>query len=340
MPKKEDYVTYQEITSQADTLKQILDRLDGLPIELRDYHRIILTGCGSSFFLSQLIAHFLRTRLNLPCRAVPSSELIFYPEAYLEPKLSTAVFAFSRTGSTTETVRAVQMLQEKYNLLVVAVTCYDGSEITQLGGPALVFPEVQEKSVVMTRAFTGILGAFLHWAGAEKELEKVPGYIARSLADYDTRIQTLAAQDFHHVVFLGTGPLYYVAREGMLKLEEMTARHTEAWQSFEFRHGPKAILEESTLIWLFSSRQDAGFMENAVEEFTGLGAHVWLAGNRLPQTLAAKADEAFVMDWDLERPEIEAVSLLHLPQLYAFYRSLQVGNNPDEPAKLSRVVKL
>lgn len=336
---KEQYVTYQEITTQGDTLNAILSRIDAFPLDRSQFQRFIFTGCGSSFFLSRLIAQVWTVRLALPCQAAPASEIVLYPEAYFERNASTAVFVLSRTGSTAESVRAGRLALE-YGFSVIPVTCYEGSEITTLGPTALVFPEVQEKSVVMTRAFTGILGAFLKWGHPEPGFSGVPARIRENLQHYENEIDNLAAEPFHNIVFLGTGSFQHLAWEAMLKVKEMTGSPTEAWQSLEFLHGPKAIVDAETLVWLFAGRKDSPYLHDLIEALTGLGARICVTGNQVPEELCRRAHRSFVVDWPVERDETEALGLLHLPHLYAFFRAMRLGKNPDQPEKLSRVVKL
>ncbi|MGH9338255.1 MAG: SIS domain-containing protein [Acidobacteriota bacterium] len=336
---EKEFATYQEIVSQAGTLEKILKRLSRPPVDFNRYERVILTGCGSSLFLGQLGAFTWQTRLDVPCSAVPASELLLYPDAYLNRGESSVLFALSRTGDTSETNRAARQAQQEYGCQVIPVTCYPESKLAKLGEGA-VLSEVQEESVVMTRAFTGILGAFLNWAEPEAALHQVPACISSGIRKYERPIAELAREDYRKMVFLGTGPLYPLACESMLKVKEMTGSGTEAWQTFEFRHGPKAILDDSALVWLFAARRDLPYLGDVIDEIKGLKASICLVGNRIPSELADKARYSFTVDWPFERVETEALGLLHLAQLYAFFRSVHLGKNPDHPANLSRVVKL
>lgn len=337
---KEHYVTYREIITQGQALEAILDRLEKFPLDLRSYQELAFVGCGSSLFLSQFIARAWSQRLGIRAQAVPASEVILHPAVYFHPGRSTLVFPFSRTGETTETIRAARKLREDYGFPILPVTCYRNSQLASLSSSVLEFPEVPEESIVMTRAFTGILGAFLHWGRGEAQLAKIPSWISASLQENESSLADLAAVPYRNVVFLGTGTLYDVACEAMLKLKEMTGQPAEAWQTFEFRHGPRAILEEGTLAWVFASREEFPYLADIVDEFQSLKAQICLVGNRLPAALRNRVEYCFDFDWALERSESEALGMLHLPQLYAFFRALHLGKNPDRPDKLSRVVRL
>lgn len=340
LSKKTSYVTYREIMSQGETLASILKRLGPQPDFPVSRPDVLFTGCGSSLFLSEFAAHVWRRRAGLNCQAVPASEVLLYPEVYLRRERPTVVFALSRTGDTTETRRAAELIINRYGFPVYGVTCYEDSPLARLGNEALVFPEVQEESVVMTRAFTGILGAFLKWAEAEPGLDELPQLIPRSLEANERGVEELAGENFRDVVFLGSGPFRPLAQEAMLKVKEMTGQATLAWQTFEFRHGPKAILGSDALVWIFAGREDFSLLPEVLREFRALEARLCLAGNLLPPELVGLADVSFSLDWTLERSETEALGLIHLPQLYAFFRSVRLGNNPDRPRKLSRVVRL
>lgn len=339
MNKTDEFVTYSEITNQPNALREILGRLESLPVDPAQFDQVLLTGCGSSLFICGWVAHSLNKHLGTRAVAVPSSELIFHPGSYFRPGDHTLLFAFSRSGETTETNRAARIAADELGMEVASVHCYPGSTLDEVGHHQLVFPEVQEKSVVMTQAFTAIVGAFLHWCKLE-ETGILPSLIEDSLARHEQDVEQLSSLDFDQLIFLGSGAFAHLANEAMLKVKEMTGKPTEAWQTFEFRHGPRAILRPGTLIWLFGNREDKGHLRDLISEFQKLGAEVCVTGNRLPEEALLRADRHFSVEWPLQHTETEALGLLHLTQLYAYFRAVRLGKNPDKPDKLTKVVKL
>ncbi|HLU99636.1 MAG TPA: SIS domain-containing protein [Acidobacteriota bacterium] len=339
MKKTDEFVTYSEIINQPRALEEILSRLEELPVDPTQFDQVLLTGCGSSLFLSGWIAHAWNKHLGTRALAVPSSELIFHPRSYFRPGDRALLLAFSRSGETTETSRAARIAIDDMGMKVVSVNCYPGSTLDKIGHYRLLFPEVQEKSVVMTQAFSAIAGAFLYWSKLD-EVRALPPLIEESLTKNEEEIEELSTIEFEQLIFLGSGAFAHLASEAMLKVKEMTGKPTEAWQSFEFRHGPRAILRPGSLVWLFGNREDKDHLLDLISEFQDLGAEVCITGNQLPKEALNQADRSFSFDWPLQYTETEALGMLHLAQLYAFFRAVRLGKNPDKPDKLTKVVKL
>lgn len=337
-----EYETYREIKNQGRALIQILNRLSEIvsPIEaVKETDQVLLTGCGSSYFLSQLIAFACSRRFRKNWRAVPASELILYPDAYRQAGSRLRLISFSRSGATSETVLATRRMARDPSTVIVAVTCQPDSELQMLAQEAIPFPELAEKSVVMTQAFTGILGVFLAWCGLSAEVRQAAGIIDRSLEENEAAAAALSRENFGNLIFLGAGPFFPVARESMLKVKEMTALCCEAWQSFEFRHGFKALVSQGTLVWLFVQQRDLPFLDDLVEELLVQGATLCLAGSNIPQPLKGRCHFSFELPTAALSAEVQAMSALHLAQLYAFYKALSLNRNPDAPPDVSRVVK-
>lgn len=337
---KKRFVTYDEIAGQGRKLSETLSRLEDFPVPLSKGNRYLLTGCGSSLYISLFVTECWRGRLGLDARATPSSELILYPERILKREENPILVAFSRSGETTETIEAARIARERFDCRIVTVSCDSGSTLASLGDTAIHFDQLRERSVVMTRAFTGILGAFLAWSGLGESVQRLPGWLASALEGNEKPLEALAGLDQKNLIFMGTGPFFPLACEAMLKVKEMTGTVVEAWQTFEFRHGPRAILREGSLVWIFAGEADFPHLPEVISEFQELGAKVCLAGNHLPEMLAKRADLNFSFDWDTKKPEVEACGMLHLPQFLAFFKAIALDKNPDQPEKLSRVVTL
>ena len=137
--------------------------------------------------------------------------------------------------------------------------------------------------------------------------------------------------------FLGSGPNYGLACETMLKMKEMSLSYSEAYHFLEFRHGPKSMVDESSLVVGLIS-EGAREQEVAVlKEMQGLGATILALADYefgLEDFAHVVAFKSGTSDW--------ARGVLYLPvlQLMAYYRALAKGLNPDRPTHLDAVVKL
>ena len=120
----------------------------------------LFVGCGSSYYLSRLIAAIWTKYLYIPATAVPASELLFAPEETLRRTGAEQIVLMSRSGETTEVLRAAELLQAHKTVQTLGVTCNPESVLEKLCTHSFKLTWADEKSVVMTRSFTAILLSF------------------------------------------------------------------------------------------------------------------------------------------------------------------------------------
>jgi glucosamine--fructose-6-phosphate aminotransferase (isomerizing) len=145
--------------------------------------------------------------------------------------------------------------------------------------------------------------------------------------------------DFADYVCLGQGPLFGIACESALKLTEMSLSYGQSFHTLEFRHGPKSIVSEDTLIMFLLS--DSGFKSEVevLEEVKALGGTTMVVANRADERVRHAAD--LLIELKTEGPELARLPL-YLPaqQLMGLFTGLKKGLDPDNPKNLSRVVLL
>jgi glucosamine--fructose-6-phosphate aminotransferase (isomerizing) len=197
------------------------------------------------------------------------------------------VLAISRSGESSETVRAARVSREN-GLFVTGFTCTEGSALTQ-NADQVVFAETHpEEDIVMTSSASLLLLMGLRFAGLT-----IPGTIADAaeavLDNFDTNLGT-ALEGRDHFVFLGGGPLYGIAREGALKLQEMSLSHTEAHHPLEYRHGPISLIDEASFVVLLYHPDTADEEALLAAELQSLGAFVVGFGGPGTLTIDLPAD--------------------------------------------------
>lgn len=114
---RNEHFTYKEIVSQTEAWSQAMDVIcaTSLPNAIK-YEQVLFTGCGSTYYLSMAAASLYQELTGRAARAVPGGELLFNPQTVLIVKRDgipphTLLFAISRSGTTTETVKAVKNLK-------------------------------------------------------------------------------------------------------------------------------------------------------------------------------------------------------------------------------------
>src|SRR5574340_294779 len=146
-------LTHREIFSQpevwADALATLTDQARVLRSFLNAdrYDAALVTGCGSAYYLSLAAGAVLQALVGLPARGLPSSEVWLHPESAYVPSQRTLLVAVSRSGETTETVRACETFLRHRRGDVLTLSCSPGAELTKLGTMNLVFPAAQEERI-------------------------------------------------------------------------------------------------------------------------------------------------------------------------------------------------
>lgn len=341
-----NHATIREIVEQPKSIEAVLDEVerkgDNLAPLLTDSKGICLTGCGTSYFLS----HSGSAKLNesTPSFAYPGSEVFMSPEQL--PKLPIdLIIPVSRSGESTETVRATEKFAEVYpDATVLGVTCSEDSSIAERSDQALLSPEGSEESVVMTKSYSSMLVALESVArmadghtSVADGLRSIPEHSRRVIENTETVAEKIGARtDFEKFVFLGGGPLYGVAAEAMLKFEEMTLSWTKAYRPLEFRHGPKSIADENMLVTIFLPQGASDAYSALIEDIRSYGAEVLSIGTE-------SALSAVDSDHTVQIPSHDPLSVaIYAPvfQLIGYHRAIAIGLNPDSPKNLSQVVEL
>lgn len=334
--------TKTEILSQPEAWAEALDVVEKRKIELSgifsaDYEQVLFTGCGSTYYLSLAAAALFQEMTGQVARAVPGGELLLNDQAALTNG-KTLLVAVSRSGSTTETVRAVEQFKAQNRGPVIAITNYGDQPLAGLADVALVIAKGQEQSVAQTRSFASMYVAAVAMsllAGGRtleyRSLPNLPVVGAKLISEYDALAQKFGANlDLDRVYFLGSGIRYGLACEVNLKMKEMTLTHSEPFHFLEFRHGPMSMVNENALVVGLVSEKNFSHEQAVLNEMRALGGHILALG-----------ESGLDVCFDSGIPEAgRAVLYLPVLQLMAFYRSLAKGLNPDQPKNLSAVVVL
>ncbi len=339
--------TYSEIVTQADawqgSLAAVREQSAALGEWLnRPWGETVFTGCGSTYYLSLTAATIWRRWTHLAARGVPGSEAWLFPDTALPATAAPLLVAVSRSGETTETLRAVDVYEARHGRDWLTIGCYDGRPLGERAPLAVIGRATEEESVAQTRSFTAMLVmaqavALIAAGGDVAALDALPDAARRVIGQYEGLAKALGEDmTIQRFTFLGSGVYYGLACEAMLKMKEMSLSGSEAFHSLEFRHGPKSVVGPDMLVVGLVSDAIRDQEAAVLAEMRELGAKVLaIAENAdgLPAdytvSLASGLDDA-------------ARAPLALPtlQLLAYYRAMAKGLNPDRPTNLTTVVTL
>jgi glucosamine--fructose-6-phosphate aminotransferase (isomerizing) len=291
----------QEIWSQPDVWQAVLNRLqsDGAT-ELANRlasSELLLTGCGSSYYLGLTAAALHSQLAGQRARAVTATDLLTFPETVFAGQAPDLLVAVSRNGQSRETLEAARYVKERLRGKTLAVSCLPESPLPQLCEAALLFPETAEQSRFTTRVFTAMLVAFQYLAASKpearflrSELPRLPDVARRLMERYDAALRDFARRaSFTRCLFVGHGPYYGLAAESALKTEELARLPAEVYHTLEVMHGPKYAVDAHTLIAVFLS--DAAKREELplLPKMKALGAQIFVICERAEPEVTGSA---------------------------------------------------
>jgi len=344
--------TLSEILSQPQTWRQCLANFS-TSAELQNAVRMARSGaewtfigCGTSYYLAISAASAFNA-LGLPARAIPASEILLYPTLALLPGRDFIPVVISRSGRTSEAVRAARQLEKEHDVRTIAITCAEGEQLEKECSLTLKLLDADEQSMVMTRSFTSMLlclqylaATVLGNAAFQRALTELPEQAAPLFQHVPQRLRSFVeTHDAEDCVVLAQGPLFGIASECMLKVTEASCTYAQVFHSLEFRHGPKSIVSPKTLLMFLISEASYEAEVELLEEMKSLGASVMVVGNHFDARARRSADIAIELGLtvsEFARPAAYVV----WGQLYGVYNGLKKGLNPDSPKNLSRVVVL
>ena len=334
----ENYHTYNEIKSQTEAWAQALDVVHAshLP-KAGDYDMVLFTGCGSTYYLSLAAAALYQELTGRAARAVPAGELLLNSQTVVRDNISHLLVAISRSGTTTETVKAVEKFKNEKRGAVVVITNY-AEVLSRSADVNIVIDKGQEESVAQTRSFASMYVAVTAFCAQMagrgdlvEALKPLPVIGKLVMSKYEAYAKSLGENlNFDRFYFLGSGLRYGLACEVNLKMKEMTLTHSEPFHFLEFRHGPMSMVNaQAVVVGMLSD-------SNRIHEMKVLSEMKMLGG-----TVASLGESEADVCFESGIPEsIRSVLYLPVLQLMAFYRSLAKGLNPDRPTNLTAVVKL
>ena len=320
--------------------------------------RIVLTGAGSSAFIGQCLAPALLQQLGarpgLRVEAIATTDIVSNPAQCLQPGVPTLLVSFARSGNSPESLAAVELADATVaDCHHLAVTCAaEGTLARRLGdrdrARVLLLPdETHDRAFAMTSSFTGMLLAAA-WA-FEMALPPVQALGAAAQALLDTqadRLGALSEEGFDRLVVLGSNGLQGLAREAALKMLELTDGRWVALADspLGFRHGPKTVLNDSTLVLMllsndsYTRRYDLDLLRELRRQ--GRGRVVALSTSALNADEALAADDV-LLDLPANAPDLGLAPVaLVFAQCLSLLASLKLGITPDNPSASGTVTRV
>lgn len=333
--------------ADADFVARLLDRTSP---------RVVLTGAGTSAFVGDCLAPALRRALRCRADAIATTDLVTAPESFLAAGEPLLLVSFARSGNSPESVAAVDLAETiaaPAHHLVITCNADGALAVRARSLPSAcvtLLPErANDRSFAMTSSFSSMLLAAALALGASRARPgaEVAHAAGAALALALPFGRSLAAQRFERIVYLGSAELKGLASEAALKMLELSDGRTVATADsvLGFRHGPKTIINNRTLVVVFRSHAPyrRAYERDLLRELRrdAVAGRV-IAIDSSPSTDDGGGDT-------LQLPAVAGTSELDLvfpyalfAQVFAFLQSLALGLQPDVPnaaGTVSRVVQ-
>ena len=325
-----------------------------LPVEkMREFTRIFIVACGSSYHVGMIGKYNLEHLLRRNVEVVLASEFR-YSDPIVDDK--SLVIVISQSGETLDTMAALREAKKRggYILSIVNVV---GSSIARESDDVLYTWAGPEIAVATTKAYSTQLAvldmiglAFGEVLGTVKKeeyneavtgLQKLPEKMEQFLAGESCEaIPKYASQYFNHnsVFFIGRNLDYALGLEGSLKLKEISYIHSEAYASGELKHGTISLIEDGTLVIALGTYGPLfdKAMSNVVEVKSRGASVLALTTESGKEQMASRVDALMTIP-DAEDPFLPSLAIIPL-QLFAYYVALQRGCDIDKPRNLAKSV--
>jgi glucosamine--fructose-6-phosphate aminotransferase (isomerizing) len=365
--EKQGYETFmlKEIHEQADAVAETIGeraaRPDGIDLGelgagiddqlLKAIKRIVIVACGTSYHAGLIGRYAIEEWARIPVEVDIASEY-----RYRNPVVGAGdlVIGISQSGETADTLAAMRIARER-GAAVMAVTNLMGSEATRISDGVLYTRAGLEVGVAATKTFLCQVTAMYLLAlrlaelrdtipraqliATIAELKRLPHAIAELLSarheEIDRIASEVAAKEFF--MYIGRHVGLPVALEGALKLKEISYIATDAYAAGEMKHGPIALLDDSTPVVAVAT--DSPVLEKMVsniQEVRVRGARVIAVVSEGNEEIGEHADELIVIPrthW-LLAPLLAVIPL----QLLAYRIARRRGLNVDQPRNLAKTV--
>jgi glutamine---fructose-6-phosphate transaminase (isomerizing) len=350
---------HEQADAVADTLAGRLPGDEGVELadvalseaELRDLRRIVIVACGTSYHAGLVGRYAIEEWARVPVEMDIASEY-----RYRNPVVGPGdlVIGITQSGETADTLAAMRLAREA-GARVLAITNIMGSQATRDSDAVLYTRAGLEIGVAATKTFVAqvatmyLLGLRIaelrgtlepeRIAELVAELKALPSRIEETLAAVEGPVGEVSAahSDQNFFLYLGRHIGLPVCLEGALKLKEISYIPTDAYAAGEMKHGPIALLDESTPVVCIAT--DSPVLEKVlsnVEEVRARGAQtiaVATAGGERAAEVADETIEVAATDWILQ----PIVAILPL-QLLAYDIARARGLNVDQPRNLAKTV--
>ena len=330
----------------------VLEQAFGInaPALLDKIKTVQIVACGTSSHAGLVAKYWFESIAKLPCQVDIASDYR-YRDIIAQP--DTLFVTISQSGETADTLAALRYAKKLDYVATLAICNVATSSLVRESDMSMLTMAGQEIGVASTKAFTTQLTILLvlaivlarrtglttaQEAKLVKELHKLPGIVEKTLG-LRKQIKTIAKQfsDKHHSLFLGRGIQYPVAKEGALKLKEISYIHAEAYPAGELKHGPLALVDSKMPVVAVAPNNDLlGKLKANLSEVSARGGKLFVFAD---ESIGYQSEKGLKVINVPRCSEVLAPIVFTVPlQLLSYYVAITKGTDVDHPRNLAKSV--
>ena len=362
-PHPYEHWTLKEINEQPDVILNSINnggriknqyevKLGGLErnIEsLKNIQNIIILGCGTSYFAGLYGMYYFKQLCNF--NTVQVYDGAEFSDIDI-PKLGNTSFVLiSQSGETKDLHRCIEIARNN-NIVTIGIINVVDSLIAREVDCGIYCNAGKEVGVASTKAFTSqvvclsmaaIWFSTLQGINEKKrqrfitDLHNLSYDIKLALDSSKTTIMDIAKKfgNKTNMFLLGKGSDEFIAKEGSLKIKEISYIHSEGYSASSLKHGPFALLDENFPVIIFNlDHVHRSKIINCYQEVASRGAPILIISNDISISREVECDIMYVPE---NKSYASLIGIVPI-QLLAYYLSINKGINPDKPKNLAKVV--
>ena len=334
-----------EIHTQYDALERtheaLLDNMHAIAGAISG-SKIAFLGCGSSYSIAKSAALMARLRLNVQAEAIAAGDLLIHTETYAKLLQGATIVILSRSGETSEAVRAVEALRARgVDFTLVSIVCVEDSTLSELSDVAVELPWAFDESVCQTRTVTNLYYfclMLIAGCSGDDDMIKALDWVRKQgkafMARAEAMLKPLAKLGWTHGVVLGDAELCGICDEAALTFKEICQLPSNYYHLLDVRHGPMVLIGKDTVVAVVLTGH--ALEQDLVNDLVKKGALV-ITYSDLPIEIEGATNISFGA---VLPHAARGVPFIQMLQLLTYYKSFETNADPDAPTGLSAWIEL